>query len=473
MFKKLVILLGVIVVGLVIAVSMVDLNEYKPKIEKAVKDASGYDLKIDGKIGVSLSPIGVSIRKVSVTNPKKGTFAKLGSFDIAVELMPLLKKEIKINYVTLSDLDLNIKKLKNGKFNYEVAGQKNSTKKVTKAENKKDTKLPLINVTEVRLRNANVTYSDVKTKSIAKLKNINIVINDIELNPAKKKLQSIAFRGKVKIDKITYDKYIIDNTNLTFAMKNAIADISSMSYSIFNSDASGKARVDLNGKNPKIRFEQKIKNLKLVNFSKIVLNRDLFDGETNADVKLSFVAGDLNLIKKTLAGNMLLDGQKVTLKGYDLDKIAKTYNSAKDAKNMKKANLGAILTNVANANISGGTTAIEHLHVKIDISKRVAILSDIAVATLKNRVAIKGSTNIVSEKLNNVQIGLLDNKGCAKFSQTIQGTFSKPVIKVDESMVTTVVNTVSSFFGKVANIGGTKKANGPCKVFYNGVVKQP
>jgi len=170
---------------------------------------------------------------------------------------------------------------------------------------------------------------------------------------------------------------------------------------------------------------------------------------------------------------MLLDGQKVTLKGYDLDKIAKTYNSAKDAKNMKKANLGAILTNVANANISGGTTAIEHLHVKIDISKRVAILSDIAVATLKNRVAIKGSTNIVSEKLNNVQIGLLDNKGCAKFSQTIQGTFSKPVIKVDESMVTTVVNTVSSFFGKVANIGGTKKANGPCKVFYNGVVKQP
>jgi len=470
MFKKLVIVFGVVIVGLVVAVMMVDLNEYKPKIETAVKDASGYDLKIDGNIGVSFSPIGVSVNKVSVTNPGKGTFAKLGSFDIALELMPLLKQEIKVNYVTLSDLDLNIQKLKNGKFNYEVDTKKDKKEVAKTEESAEETKLPLINVTEVRLKNANITYIDKQAKSEAKLKTINVVINDIKLDPAKSKLQSIAFRGEVKIDKIEYGKYIVDNTNLTFDMKDAIANVTSMGYTIFDSTASGKASVDLNGKNPKVTFEQKIPNLKLLNVSKIVLQRDLFDGDTNADVKLSFVAGDLNLIKKTLSGNVVLDGQKVILKGYDLDKIAKTYNDAKDT---KKMDLGSILTNVANADIKGGTTALEHLHVKIDISKKIAKLSDIAITTLKNRVAIKGSANIVSERLNDVQIGLLDAAGCAKFSQTIEGTFSKPSVKVDEGMVNTVVNMASSFFGKVANIGQDKKSNEPCKAFYKGVVKHP
>jgi AsmA protein len=472
MFKKLVIIFGVIIIGLVIALMMVDLNSYKPKIQQLVKESSGYDVKIAGNIGISFAPIGVSVHKVSITNPGEGTFAKLDSFDITLELMSLLKKEIKVNYITLGKLDLTIEKLKNGKLNFEVDSPKKAKKEtISEAIQEKPVsqiKLRLINVTEVRVKDSNINYKDLQINSEIKLQNINVVINDIKLDSAKEKLQGIAFKGNVKIDTIAYDKYKIRNTSVEFDMKDAIANVTKMGYTIFDSAASGTARVDLNGKFPKVALSQNIPNLKLSNFSKEVLEKDLLDGVTNTDIKLAFVAGDLKQIKETLSGSVLFDGQKVTLKGYDLDKIAKTYNDTKDTKNL---NLGSILTTVANADINVGTTAVEHLHVKVDIDKRIARLSDIAIATLKNRLAIKGSTDIVSESFNNVQVGLLDQKGCANFSQTIQGTFSKPSIKVDEGMVNTVVNMATSFFGKVANLGVAAKKDEPCKIFYNGVVK--
>ncbi len=58
--KNLTIVLGLIIVGLVIFIATMDLNQHKPKIEQAVKDASGYDLKIKGDISTSFSPIGIS-----------------------------------------------------------------------------------------------------------------------------------------------------------------------------------------------------------------------------------------------------------------------------------------------------------------------------------------------------------------------------------------------------------------------------
>lgn len=467
--KKLVLVLGVIIVGLIAFVMMIDLNTYKPKIEQLVRDTSGYDLKIDGDIGVSFSPIGISVNKVSVKSPGKETFASLGSFDVALELMPLMKKEIKVNYVTLSKLVLSIEKAKDGTFNFEVPAVSKEIKEVAKDTTASETKLPLINVTEVRLKDSNVNYKDLQTNSVATLENINVMINDIQLDSTKEKLQSIDFKGAVKIDTITYDKYKIKNTNVEFDMKDAIANITHMGYTIFDSTASGKARIDLHGINPKIVFEQNIPNLKLTNFSKEVLEKDLFDGLTNTDIKLSFVGGELKQIKETLSGSVSFDGKNILFKGYDLDKIAKTYNDTKDTKNI---NLGSILTTIGTVDVKGDTTAIEHLHVAIDIDKKIANLSDVAIATLKNRVALKGSVDIVNEKFIDVQVGLLEANGCAKYTQMIKGFFSNPSVKVDDDMVNTMVNLASSFFGKKENVA-PKKSNESCREFYNGVIKHP
>jgi len=488
--KKLTLILGLVIVGLVIFVATLDLNKYKPKIEQAVKDASGYELKINGDISTSFSPIGISIADVSVGVPNKKAFATFKAFDVAVELMPLLKSEVKVNYVVLSDLNLNILKMKNGKTNIDVEAPKKPAQKVEntkKEEASEPAKLPLVNVTEVRLENANISYMDEATNTKANVKNINITINDISLDSAKEKLKSIALRGNVDIQKITYGKYNIHNMTLDFDLKDAIANLNSMKYTIFDSQASAKAKVDMSGKKPKISLEELIPNLKLESFGKEVFDKDLLKGVVNAKVNISFVGADEMSVKKSIKGTVLFDGQDVGVKGYDIDKIVKSYNALKSG-DLKKAGASFLSSAMDNASkgkgafddLKGGTTAINRLHVKIDIAKRVATLSDVAIATLHNRVAIKGGINIVDESLKGVEVAILDKKGCASYSQGISGSLSKPKGKsltskdeVSAEQVEQVANMVSSFFGKKKEKKAEKKSNENCKPFYSGVVKHP
>jgi AsmA protein len=404
--------------------------------------------------------------------------------------MPLLKQEVKVNYVVLSDLNLDIVKMKNGKTNLDVVASKKAVSKsepAKKEEASEPAKLPLVNVTEVRLENANITYVDEISNSKANVKNINVTINDISLDSTKEKLKSIALRGDVGIKQITYNKYNIYDTTLNFDLKDAVANLNSMKYTIFDSKASAKAQVDMSGKQPKITVEELIPNLKLENFSKEVLEKDLLKGVVNAKANISFVGADELSAKKTAKGSILFDGQNVGVKGYDIDKIVKSYNALKSG-DIKKAGASFLSSALDNASkgkgafddLKGGTTAVNHLHVKVDIAKKVANLSDVAIATMHNRVAIKGGINIVDESLKGVTVAILDKKGCASYSQGISGSLSKPKGKslnskeeVSVEQVEEVVNMVSSFFGKKKEKKAEKKKVENCKPFYTGVVKHP
>jgi len=479
-------LFGLIIIALVIAVSMADLNKYKPQIEKAVKDNSGYEMKIAGNIGVSFSPVGVSIANVTLSNPqikKNQQFFKMDSLSVAVEVMPLLSKKVKVKYIVLNKLNLDIKKLNNGKFNFEIVNKKAKAQKKTQEKEAKGekAKLPMVDIKEVRIKNANVNFEDLKAKTKAQINNINVAIDNIGFNPAKKMLQAISFDAKTKIEKITFNQYNIKNTTVDVNMKNAIVNMSNMKMTMYDSLVDAKARLDLNKKIPFANIEIDVPKFKLASFSKEYLKKDILSGVIKVHKKFTLSLGDLKTIKKTLKGTALLDGQGVGIKGFDLDKILSKYNNTKKA---NPADLGMSLASgfTKGGSMSGvfgggqgGTTLLKRLHVKVDISKGIANLADVAVATGKNRVALKGKLDIVRERFLDMKFGVMDAKNCAKFSQTIQGTFTKPKVKVDASSIKSTVNMVSSLLGSfgVKTPKIAKKKEGKCKVFYKGVVKQP
>ena len=480
---------ALIIIALVVAISMVDLNKYKPQIEQAVKDKSGYEMKINGDISASFSPIGISISKVSIKNPqiiKYQKFFNMDKLSVAVELKPLLKKEVKVKYIVLNNLNLDVIKLKNGKFNFDLLKKKTVTKKTSKkAKSGEKTQLPMVNVNEVRIKNANISYKDLKTKSSAKVENINISVNNIKFDPSKKMLQAISFDADTKIAKVLYDRYKISDITVALNMKNAIATLNNMKLVAYGSSANAKGRLNLNKKVPILDIEADIPKFKLENFSKEFLKKDILSGIVKVHKKFRLSLGDANIIKRTLRGSFMIDGQGVGIKGFDLDKVLGAYNSTKkmDIKSLGSSlvagPLSALLSGKGFSGMIGGknsgTTLLKQLHIKVDIAKGIAKLSDVAMATGKNRVAVKGKLDIVKERFLGVTLGVLDAKNCAKISQTIGGTFTKPKIKMDASSIQSTVKTVSSLlssFGvKVPKAPVAKK--GKCKVFYNGVVKQP
>ena len=116
----------------------------------------------------------------------------------------------------------------------------------------------------------------------------------------------------------------------------------------------------------------------------------------------------------------------------------------------------------------GGQGTIVQLVSHWNITNGEADVTDCALATHYNRVALKGNLNLVSKRFDKVTVALLDEKGCAKFKQTISGSFDSPQMGT--------VSAIKSLAGPIANL--YKKAKrfvqaGKYEVFYNGSVQQP
>jgi AsmA protein len=114
-----------VVIAVVVLVATFDPNRYKPELARVVKEKTGRTLAIDGNIGLSFFPsIGVAVGKASLSEPGSSrTFASIDQARISLALLPLLSKQVVVDRVTLSGLNVELVQHKDGKTNFgDLAG---------------------------------------------------------------------------------------------------------------------------------------------------------------------------------------------------------------------------------------------------------------------------------------------------------------------------------------------------------------
>jgi AsmA protein len=123
LFSTLVVVILLIIIAIVALPFIIDPNDFKPQIAAQVKKMTGRELTLGGNIDLSVFPwLGVDLQKVSLSNPPNfgGTpFARADDMEVRVKLLPLLKKQVEMDTVVLSGLDLNLIRNANGKTNWE------------------------------------------------------------------------------------------------------------------------------------------------------------------------------------------------------------------------------------------------------------------------------------------------------------------------------------------------------------------
>ncbi|USO03489.1 MAG: AsmA family protein [Rhodospirillales bacterium] len=112
-------LLSLLILALLVGPSFVDWNRYKPQIVEKVKAASGYDVRIDGDLKLSLLPSpSVRVSDVSVAAPKKVKAENLLSMkyaDVHVALLPLLRGEMEVASIKLMQPDIRLEVMQDGR----------------------------------------------------------------------------------------------------------------------------------------------------------------------------------------------------------------------------------------------------------------------------------------------------------------------------------------------------------------------
>lgn len=112
--KKLMIAAGILVgllVAVVIAVSFVDVNYFKPRIAEFVSARYKRTLTFEGDLKLSVFPsVGLSLPTVRLSEPNlpEENAATVGGARVSVALMPLLRGEVQADTVSLEGLDARV-----------------------------------------------------------------------------------------------------------------------------------------------------------------------------------------------------------------------------------------------------------------------------------------------------------------------------------------------------------------------------
>jgi AsmA protein len=161
--------IGLIVIVLLGVWLLVNPNDYKPRIQAAVKQATGRDLILQGDIKLSVFPwIALQLGPASLGNPAGFSAAPFLSFQQAaarVKLLPLLSKRLEVGHLELDGLDVKLEKNAEGKGNWENFGKTEATPNAPPAAPSKVSGT-LAGIEGIKVANARVSYGKITVQNI-------------------------------------------------------------------------------------------------------------------------------------------------------------------------------------------------------------------------------------------------------------------------------------------------------------------
>ncbi len=149
-------------------------NDYKPQIIQAVKDSKQRSLRLDGDIKLSFFPnIGANLSKVSLSEFNSANeFAAIESARVSLAFMPLLSKQVVVNEVAVSGLQVVLVKHKDGTTNIDDLLAKDEKKK--EAEKAASSQPVKFDIASVSIAKTNFTYRDEGTGAQYAVKDLNL-----------------------------------------------------------------------------------------------------------------------------------------------------------------------------------------------------------------------------------------------------------------------------------------------------------
>jgi uncharacterized protein involved in outer membrane biogenesis len=458
-----------ILIAAIVAALLFDINSYKSKIETAVSEATGLDVTINGGMGLSFFPFGISAKNVHVTN-KGDEILSLESLKLGVKLMPLLKKQLEVTDCVLVKPALTIVKDAGGKFNFEDREKKSTKKQPGTA----------FSLNNLKLSKGAIVYLNKKIGVRAELKEISLAVKDISLaDTSENIIKNVSFTGNFDCKEVLYNNLRIENFKAPIKVDKGAFAFKPLTMDAFGGKGEGDVTIDESAPDSVYGTNVKVSKLDFEKVEEYFGTKNVISGKGDFSASLTVNEGGHRSLMSSLDGTFALQADNLVTNTMDLDKVFSKYETSQQ---FDLFDVGAFfivgpLGPIAlrgyrygdvyyHAQGGKGTITRFVSHWKIKNGEADAV--DCALATRHNRVALKGKLNLMNERFDNVTIAILDEKGCARFKQSVSGTFASPSVGA--------VSAVESFAGPVFDLYRKAKRiaqAGKCDVFYNGSVQQP
>jgi hypothetical protein len=208
-----------------------------------------------------------------------------------------------------------------------------------------------------------------------------------------------------------------------------------------------------------------------------------YDARGNLAVTMKLKGQELEhgRLRESLSGRILMHGGPLQVRGVDLDQMLTHLEKTRSVGLLDigayalAGPAGALLTKgsdysrLLNSSRSEGVNEISRVRSELRIENGVLRTEDVAMATPKHRLAVRGSVDLRPGGPIDLQIAILDPDGCARYQENVGGTAADLRVRQSGVVVKGVIGPVKSVVGNLLDA-----VSGGCQApFYRGEVPHP
>ncbi|HUU80589.1 MAG TPA: AsmA family protein [Acidobacteriota bacterium] len=423
---------------------LLNIKAFKPQIEAAASTALEMDVRIKGRMGIALFPgLGLSLKDVNVRS-RGLDVVRIEKMRIRLKLISLARFEIKIIQAELVKPVFSIVRSKNGMFNLEKPGRSSWEK--------------LLAVKKIAISQGSLVFTDETSSEKIEVGGLDLSIRNLFSSgtDSSEHFKNISFTGDTRCKILKINKFTLMNLMMRAAVEKGILDINPVSMNIFGGTGNGSIHTDVTGPSPHYRViyalnRGRIEEL-LQQYSLKKIPKKTIEGSINFSADLTAMGKNADEVKRSLNGNLSLNGENLMLYNIDIDAFIQKYERSQ---NLNLVDVGAfllagpigpVLTKSYNfaslyEESQGGKGIIRKLVSVWKVKNGIAEARDVALASKKQRIAMKGGLNFINERFVDVTVAALDKRGCAVYSEKVQGPFRKPQIE-KESIFKSIAGSV-------------------------------
>ncbi|MES2603409.1 MAG: AsmA family protein [Pseudomonadota bacterium] len=438
----------------VIAVLVLHSAAFKQRLERNSSASFALDLTIGQPLQVSLLH-GLRLSARDLHMRKQGLdVASASQVHMGIDLLPLLRGEVRINNIALHDPVVAIERYHDGSFNF----------------TRPQPRVTTLQLLRVEVHNANVHFTDMLTDTEYSATGCDVTVLGVQPidRPSLRDPASLTVSGDVTCATLSTDLLIARDLELALSGNNGTFTFNPITMTLFGAEGSGSVLADLSGAVPRYEASYALPQFLLADFFALMSPTDAPTGMMDFSTHLTAQGHTLPELKQSLTGQLALQGHDLIIQGSDLDEQFARYESSQhfnlvDAGAVLFAGpLGLLVTkgfNFANIALAPGTRSeIRAVISQWRISNGVAYAEDVAMATNENLLALKGELDFPNASFRNMSFALLDESGCARIEQTIAGTFQQPAIARP--------SVLGSLAGPMLTLLRALKRDSNCPVFY-------
>ncbi len=449
-------------------VALRNADRIRPRLEAAASKAFCIRVRVGGPIRLGFGRgIVVQMERVHVEGSADAVLASVDEAKLWVQPLALLRGAVRLRRIELVRPSISVQRQPDGTTHLEGLRCPEAL-------------LRALEGASASVSGANVRYAD--STSGIQFAAFNVGLSTGALRFANQDrpfdLRMLAMTASLTCDSVRNNAASASAIRLALHADNGVRAMSPFTLNVLGGHASGSLRIDLTSAEPRYALRGSLRRFRVEQLLGLQGGSPAVRGSMDLVAHVVLSGSTAGSLLRSSAGTVSLRGSHLTLVGDDLDRRLSRFESSQGfgfvdvGAAVLAGPVGlAVTRSYRIASLlrgSGDDSPIEALSSDWRLDQGVARARDVAMATRRHRITLRGDLDFVRSRYANVTVAIVDAHGCATAQQVMNGDFAHPVVQRPH-LLTSVAGPVLHLYRQArAVLPGC-----PCENSYAGSVAPP